>query len=72
MTQPVSHVRTRRPLAVIVLGIALLVAGLLAPPAAAKPTAPQPAGPGLGSRVTVFDPSMPLSEIQAALDASRA
>ena len=40
--------------------------------AAAVPAAASAAPPDLGPNVTVFDPSMPLSEIQAALDATHA
>lgn len=40
--------------------------------AAAVATPPQPAAPSLGANVTVFDPSMPVSQIQAALDATHA
>ena len=53
------------------VGVALAAAITLTGPAAA---APQQAddGPDLGVNVTVFDPSMPVSEIQATLDATHA
>ncbi|MBP2325067.1 hypothetical protein JOF56_005452 [Kibdelosporangium banguiense] len=41
-----------------------------APGAAANP--PWPGTPGFGANVTIFDPSMPVSQIQAALDATHA
>src|SRR3954470_10133226 len=59
----------------LVLGIALVAAlPAMALPAMAAP-APQyhPGGaPDLGPNVTVFDPSMPVGQIQAALDAASA
>ncbi|BBH68782.1 hypothetical protein ACTI_54670 [Actinoplanes sp. OR16] len=55
------------------LGLALAAAGALGSPAAATPSATKSsATPNLGSNVTVFDPSMPVSEIQAKLDATHA
>jgi hypothetical protein len=59
--------RFRHPVRVALLGVALMVGCLVAPPASAKPAPPGPAS--LGSRVTIFDPSMPVSAIQAQLDA---
>ncbi|MGH3878316.1 MAG: hypothetical protein ACRDSK_14900 [Actinophytocola sp.] len=64
----------------LVLGVVLIVVGALAAPAAsAVPPAPAPSadsarhgGPDLGSNVVVFDPSMPVGEIQATLDATHA
>ncbi|MEU4428277.1 glycosyl hydrolase family 28-related protein [Actinoplanes sp. NPDC024001] len=54
----------------LALGLAVAAAGATAGPAAA---APATAGtPNLGANVTVFDPSMPVSEIQAKLDATHA
>ncbi|GAA3430885.1 adenylyl cyclase [Kutzneria kofuensis] len=56
----------------LVLGIALVAA---LPAVATAAPAPQfhPGGaPDLGPNVTVFDPSMPVSQIQAALDAANA
>ena len=46
--------------------VAVLVSGVIAAPAAA---ATPPRAP-LGANVTIFDPSMPVAEIQAALDAT--
>jgi hypothetical protein len=46
--------------------VAVLVSGVIAAPAAA---ASPPRAP-LGANVTIFDPSMPVAEIQAALDAT--
>ena len=40
-------------------------------PASAAPGS-RPAGPAFGSNVTIFDPSMPVAEIQAKLDAAHA
>lgn len=63
------------------LGLAVVVAlalgGLVAPSAgaatpsagAAAPAPTNPTAPDLGSAVTVFDPSMPVSQIQSTLDA---
>jgi hypothetical protein len=54
----------------LVLGLALVAA---APAAATAAPAPQHhPGADLGSNVTVFDPSMPVSQIQATLDAANA
>ncbi|GLW31922.1 adenylyl cyclase [Actinoplanes regularis] len=51
------------------LGLALAAVTAQAAPAAAHPTS---SSPDLGTRVTVFDPSQPVSQIQAALDAANA
>jgi hypothetical protein len=66
----------RRPtttwsLAGVVTGLlALVLTGVVTSPAYAAPAAPPGVGVvGLGPDVTVFDPSMPTSEIQAAADA---
>ena len=48
-----------------VLILALLAVAVGAPAASAH-------SPGLGANVTVFDPSMPVDEIQAKLDATHA
>jgi hypothetical protein len=45
-------------------------ATMSAPGAAANP--PRPSTPGFGANVTVFDPSMPVAQIQATLDATHA
>jgi hypothetical protein len=51
------------------LGLALAaVVAATGPAAAARPPSP----PDLGANVTVFDPSMPISQIQATLDATHA
>ncbi|MDG4829343.1 adenylyl cyclase [Solwaraspora sp. WMMD1047] len=61
----------RRIAQALVLGLALTSATTLASGAAgAQP--PTPGSPDLGPNVTVFDPSMPVSEIQATLDATHA
>jgi hypothetical protein len=62
-----ARTRVPSPARMILVGLALVVAGLVAPPAAAKPSPPAPAS--LGARVTVFDPGMPVGQIQAQLDA---
>nr|WP_246158535.1 adenylyl cyclase [Catellatospora sichuanensis] len=49
------------------LAAAIVVAGTTGPAAAATP--PSAAAPNFGANVTVFDPSMPVSQIQATLDA---
>jgi hypothetical protein len=49
---------------------ALLAMGTTVAPATAAPT--RPGAPDLGSNVTVFDPGMPVDEIQATLDAAHA
>ena len=67
-----TRIRPRHPVHVIIVGLALIAACLVAPPASAKPAKPLPVGSVLGSQVTVFDPSMPVSEIQATLDAVHA
>lgn len=52
------------------LAAAIVVAGTTGPAAAATP--PSAAAPSFGANVTVFDPSMPVSQIQATLDAVHA
>jgi len=60
--------------------LCLAVATVAATTAAAADAAPAPDGdhghgggaPGLGANVTIFDPSMPVSQIQATLDAAHA
>ncbi|GAB4055368.1 hypothetical protein GCM10028775_49660 [Catellatospora paridis] len=49
------------------LAAAIVVAGASGPAAAATP--PSAAAPNFGANVTVFDPSMPVGQIQATLDA---
>ena len=60
--------------------LCLAVATVAATTAAAADAAPAPDGdhghgggaPGLSANVTIFDPSMPVSQIQATLDAAHA
>ena len=57
----------------LALATTVALAGTLAGTAAtAAPPRPGAAGPDLGANVTVFDPSMPVSQIQATLDATHA
>ncbi|MGX6606512.1 adenylyl cyclase [Micromonosporaceae bacterium Da 78-11] len=66
--------RSRRRLLgrALVVGLLLTTAtGLTGAPATAAPAA-VPTSPQLGTNVTVFDPSMPVAEIQAKLDATNA
>ena len=51
---------------VLVLGVVLAAAVNAVPAAGAAP----PNGPDLGANVTVFDPGMPVAQIQATLDAA--
>ncbi|KUL28449.1 adenylyl cyclase [Actinoplanes awajinensis] len=55
--------------AALAIGLAITGLATQATPAAAHPG---PATPDLGKNVTVFDPSMPVSQIQATLDAANA
>ncbi|MFF3563551.1 hypothetical protein ACFYXS_26215 [Streptomyces sp. NPDC002574] len=67
-----SHRPTRRLFGrVLALG-AILAACVVTTGPAAVADAPAPGTTGLGANVTVFDPSMPVSEIQATLDAANA
>jgi len=52
------------------LALALILTAVSATPANAGP--PHHGSPDLGANVTVFDPGMPVSEIQATLDATHA
>ncbi len=64
--------RTRR-LAALATAAALIAGVLMAAPASASPPgAVDPKHPDFGPNVTVFDPSMPVAEIQATLDAPAA
>ncbi|MFG3712806.1 adenylyl cyclase [Micromonospora sp. NPDC047730] len=54
----------------LVLGLVLTTAASTAGPAAAGP--PRPGPPDFGPHVTIFDPGMPVGEIQATLDAAHA
>ena len=68
----------RTPLRAALTALALALAGLsplaLTPSTSATPPPPPPAAatPDLGERVVVFDPSMPVAEIQAKADAIHA
>ena len=63
----------RRHLArIVVLGLALATAGTVSGAASATASRPVAAAPNLGANVTVFDPSTPVSQIQATLDATYA
>ncbi|MBO3750060.1 adenylyl cyclase [Streptosporangiaceae bacterium NEAU-GS5] len=66
---PASRRRLGRTL---VLALALTTAAAMTIGTPASAAAPRPAGPDLGPNVTVFDPSMPVADIQAALDATHA
>ncbi|MGY1794009.1 glycosyl hydrolase family 28-related protein [Geodermatophilus sp. SYSU D00525] len=70
--QPASLPAARRRLgAALAVATALSVSPLAVGAAsAAPPPATDPTAPDLGVNVTVFDPSMPVSEIQAELDAT--
>ena len=57
---------------VLATALVLSTAGLLTGTAASGASGRPPAGPDLGVNVTVFDPSMPVSQIQATLDATHA
>jgi hypothetical protein len=62
--------RLRRGLTAAATTVALLTGALLAgsPALAAPPQAIDPAHPDFGPNVTVFDPSMPMADIQSTLD----
>jgi hypothetical protein len=67
---PVTPHRPRRRLRLGALAVATAVTLGLTAVTAAAPAAAHPSGePDLGPNVLVFDPSMPTSEIQAAVDA---
>jgi hypothetical protein len=58
---------------ILILGLALATAGTVtATSASAATMRPAAAAPDLGVNVTVFDPGMPVSQIQATLDATHA
>ncbi|NTW38487.1 MAG: adenylyl cyclase [Cellulomonadaceae bacterium] len=69
---PTPTRRRRRPATVLAVGLALAAA--VPASAAADVQAHRPGGPSpdLGPNVVVFDPSMPVSEIQATVDAIHA
>ena len=56
---------------ILVIGLTVATVSALSG-AAASASPPKPATPGFGANVTVFDPSMPVAEIQAKLDAAHA
>jgi hypothetical protein len=61
------RVRSRMP------ALALVLAALFAPAATGgSPATAAPSVPGFGQNVTIFDPSMPVSQIQATFDAIHA
>jgi hypothetical protein len=63
----------RRNLArILALVLALTATGTLTGPAASAAPLSGTSGPSLGANVTVFDPSMPIGQIQATLDATHA
>ncbi len=67
--RPAPAARRRRLGSVLALATALSASPLATGAAtAAPPPATDPTAPALGANVTVFDPSMPVSEIQAELD----
>ena len=66
-----SPAARRRLGAILALATALSLSPLTAGvAAAAPPPSTSPTAPALGANVTVFDPSMPVSQIQATLDAT--
>ncbi|SET87541.1 adenylyl cyclase [Nonomuraea wenchangensis] len=69
--QPDGRRRTGRAMALgVVLATAVMTAGATGLPASASPHGP--VAPDLGPNVTVFDPGMPVADIQATLDAAHA
>ena len=63
-----SAVRGLALVALLVTATATSGAATAAPPSTANPTAQALSSSELGTSVTVFDPSMPVAQIQAALD----
>ena len=73
--RPVGRLVRRRLGRMFALGLALATAGSLTGVPTAANAAPARYGttvPNLGANVTVFDPSMPVEQIQATLDATHA
>ncbi|MBL7257676.1 adenylyl cyclase [Paractinoplanes lichenicola] len=70
MTKSAGRRHLRRILAIGLT--AVTVGALTGAPAAAAPAAAAAAAPNFGTNVTIFDPSMPVAEIQAKLDAAHA
>ncbi|GAA4974963.1 hypothetical protein HD597_009374 [Nonomuraea thailandensis] len=64
--------RGRAPRFGLVLTTALLTAAATTAVLSATPAAASPAAPDFGPNVTVFDPGMPVGDIQATLDAAHA
>ncbi|WP_249713773.1 adenylyl cyclase [Rhizomonospora bruguierae] len=72
-----ARLRSGRRFAARALAAGLVVISVGAATGTAAAASPPPGGPrhgaqNLGANVTVFDPGMPVSQIQAALDAARA
>lgn len=68
-----THRSARRRLGrALTLGLVLTTAAAMAAPTAATATPPRHGAVNLGANVTVFDPAMPVEEIQATLDAAHA
>ena len=72
MSKPVRRSLRRHPGRMLAIGLAVVTAGALTATtgtaASAAPAAPK--APNLGANVTIFDPSMPVADIQAKLDAA--
>jgi hypothetical protein len=72
-TERISGMMTRRLGRLLTLGLAVATAASLTSTAAsAAPAQPRTTGLDFGPNVTVFDPSMPVSAIQATLDSAHA
>jgi hypothetical protein len=72
-TRPTGSGRLGRRLGrILAIGLALATTGSLTGTAVAAPAHHGSSGQDLGANVTVFDPSMPVSQIQATLDAAYA
>jgi len=56
----------------LAIGVAVVTVGSLTGTSASAATHAKPAAPAFGSNVTIFDPSMPVADIQAKLDAAAA
>ena len=75
MTTPAGRPAGRRQIGrrTLAIGLAVVTAGTLTATSASASAAPaKPAASPFGSNVTIFDPSMPVAEIQAKLDAAHA
>ena len=71
MTELNTRRRSTWTIRILITGFAMVMTGLVAPPATAKPSKAL-AAPDLGTNVTIFNPTMPVAEIQATLDATYA